>query len=145
MNKTLVKLFSVIVIENAFFNARYAFLSMYLPTPILYLLLIWFMPFQVGALMSIVGWPMKFNSLPKWCTFILGLFLSFCYLLSLVYHRRNMIQNWRFGNFLVSPTVFLVWSPVYHGCITDTVFGPLTNAVSLIQPLITVYHVRWHW
>ena len=73
-----------------------------------------------------------------------GPFLSFCYLSSSVYHHQNMIQKWRFGFFCVSPTGFLVRSPVYHGCITDTVFGPLTYAVSVIQLLIAVYQVHWH-
>ena len=43
--------------------------------------------------------------------------------------------------FFSSPTDLLVPSspPVYHGCINDTVFGRLNNAVSVIQPLIAVY------
>ena len=64
-----------------------------------------------------------------------GPFLSFCYLLSLVYHRRNMIQKWRFGFFVYHQRFF--WSD--H----QSIMG--VSLIQFLDPLPMLYHWYSRW
>jgi hypothetical protein len=76
---------------------------------------------------------------------VLGPFLSFCHWSSLVCHLWVWIRKWRLVSYFCITNNVVGLITVYHGCITNIVFGPLlTNAVSVIHPLIAVYHVHCH-